>query len=145
MLLADLDLEFVHQKSIKGQTIADQLADAPLPGEQFTNFTFPDEIIATLSLTEKSYPMTLFFDGSKCQRGGGAGVVLIPLDTEPMPFSFRLDFPCTNNIVEYEALVLGLQVALHLGVKSINIFGDSQLVVNQVMGIYQCKNEELQK
>ncbi|KAH9300658.1 hypothetical protein KI387_012241, partial [Taxus chinensis] len=59
--------------------------------------------------------------------GGGAGVVLIPLDTEPMPLSFQLDFPCTNNTAEYEALVLGLQVALHLGVKSINIFGDSQL------------------
>ncbi|KAH9304237.1 hypothetical protein KI387_008641, partial [Taxus chinensis] len=78
-------------------------------------------------------------------RGGGVGIVLIPLDAEPMPLSFRLDFPYTNNIAEYEALVLGLQVALHLGVKSINIFGDSQLVVNQVMGIYQCKNEELQK
>ncbi|KAH9327497.1 hypothetical protein KI387_007675, partial [Taxus chinensis] len=75
--------------------------------------------------------MTLFFDGSKCQCGGGADVVLVPLDAEPMPLSFRLDFPCTNNTAEYEALVLGLQVTLHLGIKSINIFGDSQLVVNQ--------------
>ncbi|KAH9323722.1 hypothetical protein KI387_018361, partial [Taxus chinensis] len=145
MLLSDLDLEFVQQKSIKDQTIADQLAEAPLPGEQFTNFNFPDELIATLSLREESYQMTLFFNGSKCQRGGGAGIVLIPLDAEPMPLSFRLDFRCNNNTAEYEALVLGLQVALHLGVKSINIFGDSQLVFNQVMGIYQCKNEELQK
>ncbi|KAH9316783.1 hypothetical protein KI387_044021 [Taxus chinensis] len=145
MLLTDLDLKFVQQKSIKGQTITDQLAEAPLPGEQFTNFNFPDELITTLSLREESYQMTLFFDGSKCQCGGGAGIVLIPLDAEPMPLSFQLDFPCTNNTAEYEALVLGLQVALHLGVKSINIFGDSQLVVNQVMGIYQCKNEELQK
>ncbi|KAH9328195.1 hypothetical protein KI387_000303, partial [Taxus chinensis] len=39
----------------------------------------------------------------------GASVVLIPLDAEPMPLSFRLDFPCTNNTAEYEALVLGLQ------------------------------------
>ncbi|KAH9316878.1 hypothetical protein KI387_018647, partial [Taxus chinensis] len=109
MLLANLDLEFVHQKSIKGQTIADQLVEAPLPGEQFTNFTFPDELIATLSLSEESYSMTLFFDGSKCQCGGGGGVVLIPLDAELIPLSFRLDFPYTNNTVEYEALVLGLQ------------------------------------
>ncbi|KAH9327433.1 hypothetical protein KI387_007611, partial [Taxus chinensis] len=96
-------------KSIKGQTIADQLAEAPLPREKFTNFNFPDELIATLSLREESYQMTLFFDGSKCQHGGGAGIVLIPLDAEPMPLSFRLDFPYTNNTVEYEALVLGLQ------------------------------------
>ena len=110
MLLTDLDLEFVHHKSIKGQTIADQLAEAPLSGEQFTNFNFPDELIATLSLCKESYPMTLFFDGSKCQHGGGAGVVLIPLDAEPMPLSFWLDFLCTNNTAEYEALVLGLQL-----------------------------------
>ncbi|KAH9331902.1 hypothetical protein KI387_004010, partial [Taxus chinensis] len=54
--------------------------------------------------------MTLFFDGTKCQRGGGAGIVLIPLDTEAMPLSFRLNFPCTNNTAEYKALVLGLHV-----------------------------------
>ncbi|KAH9296988.1 hypothetical protein KI387_028670, partial [Taxus chinensis] len=86
-----------------------QLAEASLPGEQFTNFNFPEKLIATLSLNEESYQMTLFFDGSKCQRGGGDGAVIIPLDVEPMPLSFRLDFPCTNNTAEYEALVLGLQ------------------------------------
>ncbi|KAH9296958.1 hypothetical protein KI387_028640, partial [Taxus chinensis] len=65
-------------------------------------------------------------------RGGGAYVILIPLDSEPLHLSFKLYFDCTNNIVEYEALVLGLQAAIALDVKSINIFGDSQLVVNQV-------------
>ncbi|KAH9316988.1 hypothetical protein KI387_018757, partial [Taxus chinensis] len=127
-----LDLKFIHQKSIKGQAIADQLADAPLSRNQPSNFDFPNESIATLSLDDTTYQMTLFFDGSKCQRGGGAGVILIPLGGEPMPLSFKLDFDCINNIVEYEALVLGLQVAYALDVKSINIFGDSQLVVNQV-------------
>ncbi|KAH9291820.1 hypothetical protein KI387_042995, partial [Taxus chinensis] len=84
--------------------IADQLADAPIAGDQPSNFDFPDESIATLSLDEPPYQMTLFFDGSKCQCGGGAGVILIPLDGEPMPLSFKLDFECTNNIAEYEAL-----------------------------------------
>ncbi|KAH9306768.1 hypothetical protein KI387_011172, partial [Taxus chinensis] len=127
-----LDLEFIHQKYIKGQAITDQLADAPLSGDQPSNFNFLDESIATLSLDDTTYQMTLFFDGSKCQRGGSAGVILIPLDGEPMPLSFKLDFDCTNNITKYEALVLGLQTTISLDVKSINIFGDSQLVVNQV-------------
>ncbi|KAH9301969.1 hypothetical protein KI387_013552, partial [Taxus chinensis] len=115
-------LKFIHQKSIKGQAIADQLVDAPLSGNQSSNFDFPDESIATLSLDDEPYQMTLFFDGSKCQHGGGAGVILIPLDGEPMPLSFKLNFECTNNITEYEALVLGLMTTYALDVKSINIF-----------------------
>lgn len=66
--------------------------------------------------------MTLFFDGSKCQHGKGAGVVLIPLGGEPIPLSFKLNFDYTNNIAEYEALVLGLQTVILLGIKTINIF-----------------------
>ncbi|KAH9296930.1 hypothetical protein KI387_028612, partial [Taxus chinensis] len=80
-----------------------------------------------------------------CQRGGRAGIILIPIDGEPMPLSFKLEFECTNNIAEYKVLVLGLQAAYALDVKSINIFGDSQLVINQVNGMYQCRNEILQK
>ncbi|KAH9296546.1 hypothetical protein KI387_040134, partial [Taxus chinensis] len=63
---------------------------------------------------------------------GGAGVILFPLDGEPMPLSFKIDFECTNNIAKYEALVLGLQTTYALDIKSIHIFGDSQLVINQV-------------
>ncbi|KAH9319975.1 hypothetical protein KI387_021744, partial [Taxus chinensis] len=115
-----------------GQAITNQLAMAPISRDQPSNFDFPDESIATLSLDEPAYQMTLFFDGSKCQHGGGVGVILILLDGEPMPLSFKLDFDCTNNIAKYEALILGLQAAYALDVKSINIFGDSQLVINQV-------------
>ncbi|KAH9316884.1 hypothetical protein KI387_018653, partial [Taxus chinensis] len=107
--------------------IADQLADAPIVQDQPSNFDFPDESIANLSLDDNPYQMTLFFDGSKCQHGGGAGIILIPLDGEPMPLSFKLDFECTNNVSEYEALVLGLMTSYALDIKSINIFGDSQL------------------
>jgi len=84
------------------------LADAPIFGDQPSNFDFPDESVAILSLDEPTYQMTLFFDGSKCQRGGGAGVILILLDGEAMPLSFKVDFDCINNIAEYKALVLGL-------------------------------------
>lgn len=62
-----------------------------------------------------------------------------------MHFSFKLDFYCTNNIAGYEALILGLQDAYALDVKSINILGDSHLVINQVNSIYQFHNEILQQ
>jgi ribonuclease HI len=40
--------------------------------------------------------------------------------------------------VEYEALVLGLKLLLQIGIRNVEIFGDSQLVINQVKGKYKC-------
>ena len=49
-----------------------------------------------------------------------------------MKLEFRLEFDCTNNVVEYEALVHGLRKALNLQIKCIEVFGDSQVVIRQV-------------
>lgn len=56
---------------------------------------------------------------------------------ERLCYSFRLDFPCTNNVAvaEYEALVNGLELALVVGIKYIRVFSDSELVVNQTNGV----------
>ena len=48
---------------------------------------------------------TLFFDGSKSKDGVGAGCVLIDLKGTKMMIACRLEFECTNNIVEYEVVV----------------------------------------
>jgi ribonuclease HI len=57
----------------------------------------------------------MFFDGASSYLGAGAGVLLIaPDDQFVIPFSYRLQWyiDCTNNVCEYEALVLGLEAAL---------------------------------
>jgi ribonuclease HI len=48
------------------------------------------------------------------------------------PFSYGLKFPCTNNMAEYDAVLLGLRKARKMGVKSLRVEGDSELVVKQV-------------
>lgn len=48
-------------------------------------------------------------------------------------------------MIEYEALILGLETTILLGVQVFDIYGDSQLIINKFNGIYQCKNEILQK
>ena len=42
--------------------------------------------------------------------------------------------PITNNIVEYEACILGLETALELGIRQMKVFGDSNLVLRQIQG-----------
>ena len=49
------------------------------------------------------------FDGAVSKEGAGAGVLIKPPMGEPKLFSYKLHFKCTNNMVEYEALILGLK------------------------------------
>jgi ribonuclease HI len=49
----------------------------------------------------------------------------------------------TNNIAEYTAFVTGLEKAVSLGIRRINIFLDSELIVRQINGIYKVKNKNL--
>ena len=57
----------------------------------------------------------------------------------------RLDFPTTNNEVEYEALIAGLDLARATGAKNLVVYCDSQVVTSQVNGDYECKNEQMKK
>jgi ribonuclease HI len=59
---------------------------------------------------------TLFFDGSSYKEGTGAGVLLLTPDGEQFKYVVHLDFKATNNMAEYEALIVGLSTVLSLGV-----------------------------
>jgi ribonuclease HI len=72
---------------------------------------------------------TLFFDGSARNKKAGADVVLIDPNGEQVKYMVLLDFEATNNMVEYEALIFGLTVALSLGVQEFLVKGDSQLII----------------
>ena len=53
-------------------------------------------------------------------------------------------FPSSNNVAEYEALVNGLRIATKLGIRRLDVRGDSQLVVNQVMKESGCHDNEME-
>lgn len=71
----------------------------------------------------------LAFESSSTHQRGGAGVVL--QDPDGVNIS---EFPCSNNIAEYEDLLLGLIFALNLGVQNLRVQGDSKLVIEQING-----------
>ena len=58
-------------------------------------------------------------------------------------YSFSLSELCSNNIAEYQALVIGLQIAIEMGISQLEIFGDSKLIINQVLEQYDVKKEDL--
>ena len=86
---------------------------------------------------------TLYFDGSKSQEGSGVGCILIDQKGKHHFLSCRLEFECTNNIAEYEALVQGLKKAIDLNVKELKVFGDSEIIIRQVRNIIHCNSPRL--
>ena len=60
-------------------------------------------------------------------------------------YSYKFTFECTNNVAEYQALLLGLNALKDLGAKIIDVFGDYELVINQVNDNYQTKNPRIRE
>ena len=80
-------------------------------------------------------------DGSSTQHAGGIGVVLQSLKGDKLKHKVRLQYQTTNNEVEYKALLKGLEFARSIEVRSILVLGDSRLVMGQINGIYETKEE----
>ncbi|KAM1621372.1 hypothetical protein ACFXTN_018232 [Malus domestica] len=80
----------------------------------------------------------MYFDGSNTSTSAGVGIVLQSPHQHRWFFSLKLDFDCTNNQAEYEALVISLSVLHDLRATHALVFGDSELVINQLNGTFQC-------
>ena len=78
----------------------------------------------------------LHFDGAVGKDGVGDGFCINGLDHENFICSYKLYFDCTNNVLEYEALILGIEKLIEVKVKNVFIYRDLDLIINQVKGFY---------
>ena len=70
-------------------------------------------------------------------------MVLYHEEGEIMALSFKLEFPCSNNITKYEAYLNGLATALEMGIKHLKVISNSNLVVCQAKGSFSLKEPSL--
>ncbi|XP_070039878.1 uncharacterized protein [Nicotiana tomentosiformis] len=131
---------YIPEKAIKGQALADFLADHPIPDDWELTDELPDEDAMVI---EVQPPWKMYFDGASHRGGAGAGIVFVTSEGEVLPYSFTLMQLCSNNVAEYQALLLGLEMVVEMKRLQLQIFGDSQLVVNLVLGSYEVKKPEL--
>ena len=118
VLLIEFDILYVTQKSVKGSIVADHLASLPVSVDRSINNDFLDEqFISVTSIAG----WQLYFDGAANQLGFGIGILLISPQGDHIPRSIWLVFSdhhrLTNNIVEYEACITGLETTLDLGIR----------------------------
>jgi ribonuclease HI len=123
-------LSYAPRKAIKSQALADFLAewtDTQLP---------PIQLQAEL--------WTMYIDGSLMKIGAGVGLLFISPLRVHMRYIIRLHFPASNTVAEYEALITGLRIAVELGVRHLDVRGDSQLVIDQVMKSSSCRDPKME-
>ena len=140
VLLTEFDIQYVTQKSIKGSVLVDHLASLLVTDSRVIDDDFPDEEIAGVTSLSG---WRMYFDDAANHSGYGIGVLLISPHGDHIPRSVRLAFadhyPATNNIVEYEACILGLETALELEIRKMEIFGDSNLVIRRIQGDWKTR------
>uniref|UniRef100_A0A2N9HUB0 Uncharacterized protein n=1 Tax=Fagus sylvatica TaxID=28930 RepID=A0A2N9HUB0_FAGSY len=129
-------------QAIKGQAIADYLADYPSEQLELMDSEFPDEDVMIVE-EDNQGRWKLYFDGAANAVGSGIGAVLVSPKGQQTPIAVKLGFDCTNNMTEYEACIVGLQAALEFGAYELEVFGDSLLIVSQTNGEWQARDPKL--
>ena len=118
MINLERHLVYTQQRVVKGKALADFLAGHPILNEWKLN----DDLLGD---------KVFFVD------------VLPPWEKHILPYSFALTQPWSDNMAEYQAFVLGLQMAIEMGIRNLNIYGDSQLALNKPLEELRVKKDDL--
>ncbi|XP_074271113.1 uncharacterized protein LOC141595040 [Silene latifolia] len=136
--LSGYDLQFEPRTAIKSQVLADFVSD-------FCPATRGEEEEGMLAITgsQDGEMWTLYIDGASNARGGGVGLVLRSPKGDMIVQAIRCEFKATNNEAEYEALILGMQMASGLKVRYLRVYSDSLLVLNHVNNEYVAHDSKM--
>lgn len=74
----------------------------------------------------------MYFEGSLKLRGAGASILLVSPSGKYLDYLLQILWQATNNKVEYEDLIHELCIATLFGIKTLMVYGDSSIVINQV-------------
>ena len=148
--MMEYDITYIPQKAIKGQALADFFAAHPVQDDSPLVTDLPDEEVFEVDIET---PWELYFDGASRTEYGpdkmpkeraGAGIVFKTPHGDTMHHSFSLlKEECSNNEAGYESLIFGLLLALSMDIHVLHAYGDSQVIVRQINGIYEFRKPEL--
>ena len=131
--------------SVKGQILTDLVAEfakPPLEGVAATQ-NMDGKSVGTISLQESLF-WKVYVNGVANQMGSGVGLVLVSPEQITIEKSLRLGFLVTNNEAEYKAMLEGISLVHRIEGKAVKIFLDSRLIVGQVKGKLEARDERMQ-
>jgi hypothetical protein len=130
--LNEFTIDYVHRSSIQSQALADFIADWT-PGAQEEG------------INKDAEAWIVFCDGSWGTFGAGAAAVLVARSKVRTCYATKLDFRCTNNITEYEALLLGLRKLRVMGIRRSILKTDSQVISGHVDKSSKARDPKLER
>ena len=144
-VLRAFDIKYMPHTSVKGQVLADLVAEfAKPPSEEIAVTQNMDgKSVGTVSLQEPLF-WKVYIDGATNQKGSGVGLVLVSPKKLFIKKSLRLGFSATNNEAEYETLLKGMSMVQRMKGKAVKMFSNSRLVVGQVKGELEARDERMQ-
>ncbi|XP_070672146.1 uncharacterized protein [Malus domestica] len=134
------EIIYVPAKAIKGKALADFLADLLIPTNWKISDDLPDEEVFYIDI----FPTwMMLFDRSIRADGVGTGVVFMSPQRKILPYSFQLSKLCSNNVAEYQALIIRLQMAINIEITALEVYGDSKLIINQLLTEYEARKYDI--
>ncbi|XP_076949758.1 uncharacterized protein LOC143622524 [Bidens hawaiensis] len=88
---------------------------------------------------------TLYTDGASSIEGSGADLIITDPQGTEYTYALQLEFPCTNNEAEYEALIVGLCLERKMKIPELSAFVDSRLAANQVNNEFTAREPSMLK
>ncbi|KAL0413151.1 UNVERIFIED_CONTAM: Ribonuclease HI [Sesamum radiatum] len=126
--LSEYDISYLPRMTIKAQALADFVS-------KMTGIT--------KEKVPQAKPWLLHVGGSSTAQGSGAGIVPTTPQGDDMEFAVKFEFRASNNEAEYEVLVLGMRMVWDIGASHLLAYSNSQLIVKQVKGEYEAKEESM--
>ncbi|KAM2061590.1 hypothetical protein ACFX1T_046628 [Malus domestica] len=108
LLLNQYEIIYVPTKVVKGQALADFLADHPIPADWKISDDLPDEDVFYIDIF--------------------------------LTWTIEL---CSNNVAEYQALIIALQMVINMEIIALEVYGDSKLIINQLLTEYEVRKDDL--
>ncbi|XP_074315573.1 uncharacterized protein LOC141651772 [Silene latifolia] len=136
--ISGYDIRYDPRTTIKSQALTDFVSDFS-PAIQ----NLEDGEILTLKGNKEVEVWQMNIDGASNQRRAGVGLILRSPQGDLIAQAVRCEFKATNNEIEYEALILRMQLALELGVRNLQVFSDSLLIVNHVNDEYIARDSKM--
>ncbi|KAL9376615.1 hypothetical protein Peur_030735 [Populus x canadensis] len=122
------------RRAVKGSVIADHLVDNAIKDYEPLNFDFPDKDVLIVEEEKEPDWWTMYFDRAVNVYGNKVGAVIISPNKKQYLVSIKLQFEYTSNTAKYKACILGLDTALELKTKKLDVYEDSMLIICQVKG-----------
>ncbi|XP_070007817.1 uncharacterized protein [Nicotiana sylvestris] len=114
IILTKFDIVYVTRTTMKAPALVDHLAENPLDDEYkpLNTYFLDEEVNSVETISEDTNAWKMFFDGVVNAKGDGIGAILISPIGQNYPSTVRLRFFFTNNIAEYEACIMGMNMAI---------------------------------